>query len=133
MYLILTFYNPLASILYDPGVSNRYNSDFLNFFNPAASNCYKILSKFWKSENVHNSNLLQPSFFQSFTTQLSLIFYNPLASNLYDLCVSNLYNPDVSKHFQPGFFQRFTIQLFLTFYKSATSTLHSAKPESNLL
>ena len=92
---------------------------FLTFYNPAASNCYKILSKFWKTENVPNSNLLQPSFFQSFTTQLLLTFYNPLASNLYDPGVSNLYNPDVYKLFQPGCFQPFIIQLFLTFYNPA--------------
>ena len=100
---------------------------FLTFFNPAGSNCYKILSRFWKTENVPNSHLLQPSFFQSFMTQLLLTFYNPIASNplqrsWFDLLQSNFfqpfttnlllvfYNPRVSNLLQPTCFQPFTTQ-----------------------
>ena len=95
----------------------------------------------WNTENVPNSNLLQPSFFQHFTTQLLLTFYNPTASNplqrgWFDLLKPNFiqpfttylllvfYNPRVSNLLQPTCFQPFTIQLFLTFYNPAASNCY---------
>ena len=118
LYLPLVFYNPSVSNLLQPTCPQNFSTQFasnllqLNSFQPftiqlflpcyipAASNCYKNLSKFWKTENVPNSKLLQPSFLQSFTTQLLLTFYKPTVSNhLQPSCfklLQNFYNPTAS-------------------------------------
>ena len=69
----------------------------------------------WNTEKVLNPNLLQPSFFQHFTTQLLLTFYNPTASNPLQRSWFDL--------LQPNFFQPFTTYLLLVFYNPSVSNL----------
>ena len=69
----------------------------------------------WNTEKVLNPNLLQPSFFQHFTTQLLLAFYNPTASNPLQRSWFDL--------LQPNFFQPFTTYLLLVFYNPSVSNL----------
>ena len=76
---------------------------------------YENLNKLWNTEKVLNPNLLQPSFFQHFTTQLLLTFYNPTASNPLQRSWFDL--------LQPNFFQPFTTYLLLVFYNPSVSNL----------
>ena len=82
-------------------------------------------------------NLLQHNFFQPFTTQLLLtfyntisstvVFYNPAASNpLKPSCfkrLQNFYNSTASELFHLSCFQSFTTQPLPTFYNPAASNL----------